>query len=205
MTFGGAAACFRVVGRPSALAVDQFAQGILVAVAEVARVEGRGAALDDRLGDRDHVGVGMAVSIAELRPAHFVGAAQRAHQHAAAIRLDKHLPLAARQHDTADTDAPGLFHRLIDHAERLDRDLAVGIDKIRRVEIQRINLVALDEAVEINGLRRFDAQRLQLVVRDDDVLVPLVFVAADDVGALDLLAGFLIDELLANAGCRFSD
>ena len=162
-------------------------------------IEFAGTAIDDRLGDRDHVGIRMAVGLAEFRPAHLVGAEQRAHQHPAAMRLDEHLPLAARQHDAADADPAGFFHRFADHPERLDRDLAVGIDEIWRIEIQRINLVALDEAIEINGLRRFDAQRLQLVVRDDDILVPLVFEALDDIGAFDLVTGLGIDELLADA------
>src|SRR6266403_5090135 len=43
------------------LSLDQFAQRVLIAVAERLRIEGTRTALDDRLGDRHHVGVGLAI------------------------------------------------------------------------------------------------------------------------------------------------
>ena len=97
----------------------------------------------------------------------------------------------------------GLFHRLADHAKSLDRDLAVRINVVRRVEIERIDVVALDEAVEVDRLRRLDPERLQLVIGDDDILVPLIFEALDHVAALDRLAGLGVDQLLLHAVAGF--
>ena len=48
-----------------------------------------------------------------------------------------------------------------------------------------------------------DLQRGELVVVDRHVLVTVVFVALDDIGALDRVAGFAVDELLAHPVAGF--
>ena len=92
-----------------------------------------------------------------------------------------------------------LGHRLADDPERLGRELAVGMDPIGRVEIDRIDLVTIDKAVEVDDLRRLDLQVLQLVVADRDIAPALVLVALDDLIAVDDLAGLGVDELLLDA------
>jgi len=59
-------------------------------------------------------------------------------------RLDQHLALAARQHDAADPDPAALRHRLADHSEGLGGELTIRIHVIWRVEIDRIDFIAVD-------------------------------------------------------------
>src|ERR1700730_2668753 len=83
--------------QPFGLSLDQLAQGVLVAVAERLRFEGTRTALDDRLGDRHHVRVGLAIRFgAEFGGADFIGGPHGGHHQAAVARLDQHQPLAAR-------------------------------------------------------------------------------------------------------------
>src|SRR6267143_6019477 len=89
-----------------------------------------------------------------------------------------------------------LGHRLADDPEGLGRELAVGMDPIRSVEIDRIDRVAIDKAIEVDDLRRLDLQVFQLVIADRDIATALVLVALDDLIAVDDLAGLRVDELL---------
>ena len=133
--------------------LDQFAQRILIAVAEVHRLEGTGAPLDDRLGDRHHVGIGFALQLAaKFGRADLVAGAQGRHDKAAVARLDENRPLAARNRDPAEPDLVLVRHRLADDAKRLGRQFAVGIDVVGRVEVERIDGVAVDELVEVDDL-----------------------------------------------------
>ena len=93
-------------------------------------------------------------------------------------------------------------HRLADHPEGLGGELAIRIHVIGRVEIDRIDLVAVDKAVEVDDLRRFDLQRLQLVVVDRHIAAALVLVSLDDLVAVDDLAGLRVDRAAAARGCR---
>src|SRR6266404_6970096 len=98
-----------------------------------------------------------------------------------------------------ETDLVLLGHRLADDPEGLGRELTVGMDPIGGVEIDRIDLGAIDKAIEVDDLRRLDLQVLQLLVVDRDVTPALVLVALDDLIAVDDLAGLGIDELLRHA------
>src|SRR5438552_10109374 len=49
-------------------------------------------------------------------------------------------------------DQPLGVHRLADHSERLGRQLAIGIDEIRSVEINGIDLLAADELCQVDDL-----------------------------------------------------
>src|SRR6516164_10964196 len=96
-------------------------------------------------------------------------------------------------------DVVRLSHRLANDPERLGRDLAVRMDVIGCVEIDRIDLIPVHEAFEIDDLRRLDLQVLQLFVGDRDIAPALVLVPLDDLIAVDRIAGFGIDELLRHA------
>jgi hypothetical protein len=52
-------------------------QGLLVAVPIRRRIESCGPLRDDRLGDRDHLGIDLALDVAELRRPNLVGRPQR--------------------------------------------------------------------------------------------------------------------------------
>src|SRR3984893_11970514 len=185
--------------QPFGLSLDQLAQGVLVAVPGRLRVERARAALDDRLGDRHHVGVGLAIRLgAKFGRADLIGGPHGGHHQAAVTRLDQHQPLPARQRDMPEPDLVRLGHRLADDPEGLGRELTVGMDPIGSVEIDRIDRVAIDKAVEVDDLRRLDLQILQLVIADRDIAPAFVLVALDDLIAVDDLAGLGVDELLGH-------
>src|SRR6516162_5447671 len=54
-------------GEPLHLGFEQFSQGLLVTISIRRRIETSGPLRDDRLGDRDHLGVELAFGHAELR------------------------------------------------------------------------------------------------------------------------------------------
>ena len=125
--------------------------------------------------------------------AHLLGGAQGQHQHALVVGLDQDRVLALRQHNAADPGLAGFHHGLAQHAERLVRHLPVRAEIICRVEIDRLDLVALDEADEIDRLRGLDLDFVELLLRDDDVSSLLELIAANELAARDLLLGFRID------------
>jgi hypothetical protein len=66
----------------------------LVAITQRARVEFAGALSDNPAGDRDHLGIEIALGAPELRWPNLVGGGQREQRHSDATRLDHHHPLA---------------------------------------------------------------------------------------------------------------
>ena len=92
-----------------------------------------------------------------------------------------------------------MLHRLADHPEGLSGELAIRIDVIGGIEVDRIDFVALDKALEVDDLRRFDLQGLQFIVVDRHIAAALVLVPLDDLVAVDDLAGLRVDELLLHA------
>ena len=190
---------------PLGLLRHELAQSILVAVAEARRIELAGPAVDDRLGDPHHVGIDLTLGRgAELGGADFVGAADRRHDETAVARLDQHQPLAPRHRHPAQPDLVLVLHRLADHAEGLGGELTIRIHVIGRVEVDRIDFVAVDKALEVDDLRRLDLQCLQFVVVDRHIAAALILVPFDDLVAVDDLAGLRVDELLLHTVAGFA-
>ena len=117
-------------------------------------------------------------------------------------RLHHDQPLAPRHRHPPEPDLVLVRHGLADHAEGLGRELAIRIDVIGRVEVDGIDLVAIDEAVEVDDLRQLDLQRFQLIVVDRHIAAALVFVSFDDLVAVDDLAGLGVDRAAAARGYR---
>src|SRR5471030_1793936 len=92
------------------LAADQVAQGILIAVLELARLEGAGLLRDDLAGDLDHLPVGLGggnVLEGILGLDHLVAHAQGIDDDALALRLQRYQPLAGVHHHPPQGDPPG--------------------------------------------------------------------------------------------------
>ena len=71
-------------------------------------------------------------------------------------RFNKDRPLPARDRDASKPDLVAVGHRLPDDSECLRRELAVGVDVIGRVEIDRVDLVTVRKAIEVDDLRGVD-------------------------------------------------
>jgi hypothetical protein len=81
-------------GEPLHPGFDHFSQGLLVTIAISRRIETSGPLRDDRFGDRDHLGVELALGHAELRRPNLLCRTQSEKRHSCAARLDDDHPLA---------------------------------------------------------------------------------------------------------------
>jgi hypothetical protein len=179
---------------PLRLGLDQGAQRVLIAVVERLGIEAARALVDDHAGEADRLVADLLILAVGLRLAYLVGGAQRRQQQPAAMRLDGDRMLAAREHDTAEPDLALLLQGAGDDLIGLRRDLAVGRHVIGLLEIDAVDLLGIDEGLEIDGLRRFNLDRIEVLVIEQDILALVDLIALDDVGAIDLLAGLLVDH-----------
>src|SRR5688572_16403581 len=82
-----------------------------------------------------------------------------------------------------------LFDGFPDDGERLLPNLAVRDDVVRRVEIKFVDFALRDELFDVDQARAVDRHRFKLLRLELDVLALARFVALDDVGLVDLVAG----------------
>src|SRR6185437_5983144 len=173
------------------LRLDEIGQRRLVAVGEQLRIEGGGLLGDDllRQGDRRLVERPI-LDVFEIRllAPHFLGRAQRADHDALAAWAEQHGPLARGQHETADARLVLALHCLDDDAERLVRHLAVGRQPIGAVEVERVDLVVVDELRNIDDAVALDLDLVELLIGDDDVAPLLELVALEQLLARHRLA-----------------
>jgi hypothetical protein len=90
--------------------------------------------------------------------------------------------------EPSQTGHPGFRHRGANRAICLRGNRAVGVHKIRRVEVQRIDLGTRHKGRQVDRVRTLDIERLQLFRREGDELAALVFVALAHLVAVDLVA-----------------
>ena len=193
------------------LLLDQLAQRRLVAIDELARVEVAAAARDDLLHDRKLIlvhRVGRDRSEIIFGAADLVGVAHRIAEQPGAERTQRDGALLAVDHDPSDRDFAALAQRLANDAIAFLGDAAVGHEVVRRVEIDRIDVV--DEFGDVDRIGRLEPQPLDVVRIDSDVAALFVLVPLDDVLALDRadpghhellldpLAGRLVDHVEAH-------
>jgi len=69
-----------------------------------------------------------------------IGSTRGDQHHASPARLNHHHPLAAAQRQAPHACGTGLCHRGADNSKGFGRDRAVGIDVIRRAEIDRVDV-----------------------------------------------------------------
>ena len=143
-----------------ALALDQIAQRIFVAVLKRLGIELGFLLAHDLGGDLDHLLVhahGGDVGEEVLHVAHFVVAAQRGGDDAFAARLKCDEPLALRHDQPPKRDLAGFFHRRADDGVGLGRELAVGDQEIGIVPIEPVDVFGRHELVDVDGLGAFQA------------------------------------------------
>jgi hypothetical protein len=87
--------------------------------------------------------------------------------------------------------------------KRLLADLAVGYDVIRITHIDFVDLRLGDELVNFDCALTLDGNRLKFFGVELDVFALSDFVALDDVGLLDLIAGLGVHFSVADAIARF--
>ena len=114
-----------------------------------------------------------------------------------AVRNQGRQPLLGVHHHPGDADDAGLAHRLaqqgVDLLALADRGGEVG-----PLELGERDLAGLDEALDLDRLRRLRIGLLDLVLAQDHVVAVGLLDALDDVLALHLLAGALVDALVAD-------
>ena len=200
---------------------DHVHQRDLVAILVVLRIELGFLLLDQLFGELQHFRVRVADrDVAEIfgGAAHLVGVAQRADEHAVLARADGHHAFAAGHHQPGDRQLAGLAHRFAQHDECFLGHRSVGRQVIGRILVDHVDRVFIDEGLDVHRVVGFDPDRIEVGVLDDDVLLVLVFVALDQVRALDqaelridrlhvdavvgLLVQLIEGDALARAGCR---
>ena len=77
---------------------------------------------------------------------------QRKQRHPGTARLYHDHPLAPAEGKAPEPDDTSLGHCRADHPERLDRDRAIGIDVVRAVEIDRIDVTARHKLLQVDDL-----------------------------------------------------
>src|SRR6202022_2136798 len=144
------------------------------------RVELAGPLPGDRTRDCHHLGIEIALGAAELWCPNFACSAQCEQRHPGSAWLYHDHPLAPAEGKAAEPDETSLGHCRADHPERLDRDWTIGIDVVRAVEIDRIDVAARYKLLQVNNLCAFDVECLQLLSGEGEKLAAAVFVTFDD-------------------------
>src|SRR5438874_5955093 len=143
---------------------------------------------DDRTRDCHHLGIEVALNVAEFWCPNIACSAQCEQRHPDTARLYHDHALAPAEGEPSDPDDSGLGHCRADHPERLDRDRTIGMEIIRAVEIDGIDIIRRHELLQIDHLRAFDIERLQLLGGEGDEFAAGVFVSIYDLTLVDLLA-----------------
>ena len=76
--------------------------------------------------------------------------------HPGSARLYDDHPLASAESKAPEPNETSLGHRRADHPERPDRDRTIGIDVVRAVEIDRIDV----DADEVRSLKVLESAKL---------------------------------------------
>jgi len=106
--------------------------------------------------------------------------------------------LLVAQHHVGDADLAGLDECFAQ--QRVDLLAAtVGGEVVRRVDVEEGDVLGIDERNDIHRLGRLGMGGLDFLIAEHDVMALLVLDTLDDVLAVDLFAGGLVDALVAHA------
>jgi hypothetical protein len=185
------------------LALDQVEQLLAVLVAVLVRVEVGGQRIDQLLRHLDlalvdpHLVVREhAVEVVGLDD--LVGEAHRGHSQHAVHRSDRRQVLLVSQHEARDRDLALLLHRLDEQRVSL-LGAGVGTEVVGLVEVDRVDLVEIDEVLDLDRAGLLRVELLELLAGQHDVLVGADLIALDDLLVGDFLAVLLRDALVADA------
>ena len=107
--------------------------------------------------------------------------------------------LAPVDHHAGQTSEVFLAHRLADDREGFLRDVVLRHEVIRLVEIDAVDFRHRHEFLDVDGVGAFQRHVVELVVLDQHVLALLELVALDAIFGFDRLAGFGVDDFVADA------
>src|SRR6202040_1228317 len=110
-------------------------------------------------------------------------------RHPGTARLCHDHPLAPAEGKASDPNDTSLGHFRADHPESLDRKRTFGIDVVRALEIDRIDVAPRYKLLQVDDLCALDIERLHLVGGEGEELAEAVFVSFEDLALVDLLAG----------------
>ena len=113
-------------------------------------------------------------------------------------RPDEHRVLALMHGQLRDGGVAGLIHGVDEQMVRFAAGV-FGNQVIRAVEVERVDLVHLDELEDLHAVGRLRLDLLDLRVLHEDILVFDVLVPLDNLGALDRAVTRRAVQLLAHA------
>ena len=152
------------------------------------RVERRGALVDQRGGKLEQVAARFrAADLTEerLALAHLVGVAQRFEQQPLAAGFERHQLFGPTDRQLPQPDLARRAQRLAQHHEGFLGEIVGGGDVIGLLEIERIDLVGLDELHQLKRLLALDPDRLDFAVLEQHIIALGNLVARDDVVLVD--------------------
>jgi hypothetical protein len=184
------------------LGFEMREQRLLVAIMECAGVKAGDFAIEDAFRQAHHVRckhefrqlVKALVGVPDL-----VGIPQGRGEQPLPIRLKRDHPLALGENQPAQCRHASIAHDLPDYGKGFLAERLVRHHIIWRVQESLVDLCAGDKAVDLDDMVAFNFDRFQLRILDQEVLSLGDLVAAAFVLRGDRLAGFLVDQLLAQA------
>ena len=183
---------------------DERAQGVLVAVGELAGIEVAGLLLDDLLGDLQHLRIGLR----QLGQRHLVEGANLLYRPQGGE--DQPAPPRSRWRKCARavliTIRPMATMFCLAIAARitaigLDAGLAGRHEMVGRVPVEPVDAGARHELLDIDVAGRFELHRVELLLVEQDILAlgDLEALHCRPLAARDLLVGAGVDGLHADA------
>ena len=127
-----------------------------------------------------------------------VGVAHRLDAERAVERPDRDEALLAAHHDAPDRDLVERLHRVDEQRVRLLAAL-VGHEVVGLLEVERVDVVEVDELLDLDLVAPLRAQRLDLARLDDHVLALRDLEAVHDLVGGHLVAGLVGDLAVADA------
>src|SRR5262249_31328996 len=147
--------------------LDQLTQIVLIAIAQLLRIEFAGAAGDNRLGNLDHLTPDVVVgALAGFGGGELLLRPQRRHHPTRPVRFDQRRALLFTDLDVAERYPAAAAHSQSQRVDSVGSQLALGTEVIGRIDIKVIDLIARDELLEINDVANAATQLCQLVFSD---------------------------------------
>src|SRR5271155_2434513 len=196
---GGTLARYRQAGL---LLLENSDDGFLIAIRELRGVEVRRLALEDVLGQLEHIRLDLHIrNVVEIffRVPKLVGIAQCGSHQPLVPGLEHDHPFAFRQHDTTERHRAFATHGLADHGKGFLASLVVRHDVIGVVQVSLVDLLARNERVDVDGVVALDRNGIEFIIVHRNVGVLGILVAAALFVGLDWLTRDLVDQLLAQS------
>src|SRR5260370_26115447 len=182
------------------LSLDHGAQAGAVFVAKLPRIEGCGEALDQLQSQFLFLFLWFgAVLLAIFRDAaNLIGVKHGVQSEPVSARPNDHDVFALMHVKLGDVGVPGVLHCFEKQLVSLFAGI-FGSSVIRSVEVERIDLIGLNELQYFHGTRGGRIELVQFLFGEENILIFLAFESLYDFGALDLPIASWAELRLANA------